>query len=147
MRSGGREKHAAPTTHNSHYAKCHLFCMAPNLSELVSGYAYNSDKGATRFFKWGVPQTPENNTKVLLKVRGLTQFLNGAPAPNPGVISSALSLPSLFKGSGSCPQAVCGTHDPFVSTTSPAHLKPLNRRWVSGCYSKAHHHAQRPFLP
>ncbi len=99
------------------------------------------------FFKWGAPQTPENNTKVLLKVRGLTQFLNGAPAPNPGVISSALSLPSLFKGSGSCPQAVCGTHDPFVSTTSPAHLKPLNRRWVSGCYSKAHHHAQRPFLP
>lgn len=74
MRSGGCEKRAAPTTHNSHYAKCHLFCMAPNLSELVSGYAYNSNKGATRFFKWGVPQTPENNTKVLLKVRGLTQF-------------------------------------------------------------------------
>jgi len=112
--------------------------MAPNLSELVSGCAYNSNKGAARFFKWGVPQTPENNTKVLLKVRGLTRFLNGAPAPTPGVTFSALSLPSLFKGSGSCPQAVCGTHDSFVSTTSPAHLKPLNRRWVSGCCSKVH---------
>lgn len=56
MRSVGREQHAAHTTHNSHYAKCHLFCMAPNLSELVSGCAYNSDKGATRFFNGAHPK-------------------------------------------------------------------------------------------
>ncbi len=63
MRSGSREKRAAPTTHNSHYAKCHLFCMAPNLSELVSGYAYNSNKGATRFFNGAYPKPLKTTLK------------------------------------------------------------------------------------
>lgn len=63
MRSVGREKRAAHTTHNSHYAKCHLFCMAPSLSELVSGYAYNSNKGATRFFNGAYPKPLKTTLK------------------------------------------------------------------------------------
>lgn len=63
MRSVGGEKHTPHTTHNSHYAKCHLFCMAPNLSELVSGYAYNSDKGAARFFNGAYPKPQKTTLK------------------------------------------------------------------------------------